>query len=98
MTTFRALAGIVRTFLPRAEISFSEDKRRSYDLVHNVDAGRVRDELGIEHPPLEQRVLIHRITAAGMIHDAALDIPPIPVEAFYGTMGTSPAIEAISTP
>ncbi len=47
--------------------------------------------------PLEQRVLIHRITAAGMIHDAALDIPPIPVEAFYGTMGTSPAIEAIST-
>ncbi len=57
VTTFRALADIVRTFVPQAEISFSQDRRRSYDLVHNVDAGRVWTELGIEQPPLEQRVL-----------------------------------------
>lgn len=47
--------------------------------------------------PLEQRVLLHKITAEGVIHDPSLKIPPIPVEAFYGTMGTSPMIEAIST-
>jgi amidase len=47
--------------------------------------------------PLEQRILLHQITSEGMIHDPALDIPPIPVEAFYGTVGTSPEVEAIST-
>ncbi len=47
--------------------------------------------------PLEQRILLHPLTAAGMVHDPALDIPPIPVEPFYGTIGTSPAVEAIST-
>jgi acetamidase/formamidase len=47
--------------------------------------------------PLEQRILLHRITAEGLIHDPSLKIPPIPVEAFYGTIGTSPMIEAIST-
>ncbi len=47
--------------------------------------------------PLEQRVLIQRITKAGIIHDPRLKIAPIPVEPFYGTIGTSPAIEAIST-
>jgi amidase len=47
--------------------------------------------------PLEQRILLHQITAEGVIHDPTLKIPPIPVEAFYGTMGTSPMIEAIST-
>ena len=49
------------------------------------------------NPPLEQRVLLHRITPEGIIHDPNLAIPPIPVEAFYGTIGTAPAIEAIST-
>jgi acetamidase/formamidase len=49
------------------------------------------------NPPLEQRILIHRITPEGIIHDPTLAIPPIPVEAFYGTIGTSPALEAIST-
>ena len=47
--------------------------------------------------PLEQRILIQRITKQGIIHDARLKIPPIPVEPFYGTIGTSPAVEAIST-
>ncbi len=47
--------------------------------------------------PLEQRVMLHQITSEGIIHDPSLAIPPIPIEAFYGTMGTSPAVEAIST-
>lgn len=47
--------------------------------------------------PLEQRILIQRITKQGIIHDARLNIPPIPVEPFFGTIGTSPAVEAIST-
>jgi amidase len=47
--------------------------------------------------PLDQRVLIQRITKSGIVHDPRLKIPPIPVEPFYGTIGTSPAIEAIST-
>ena len=49
------------------------------------------------NPPLQQRVLLHQITKEGIIHDPSLAIPPIPVEAFYGTIGTAPAIEAIST-
>jgi acetamidase/formamidase len=47
--------------------------------------------------PLEQRILLHPISGSEMIHDPNLDIPPIPVEPFYGTIGTSPALEAIST-
>ena len=47
--------------------------------------------------PLDQRILLHPITKSGLIHDPNLDIPPIPVEPFYGTIGTSPALEAIST-
>ena len=47
--------------------------------------------------PLEQRLLLHPITAEGIIHDPSLNIPPIPIEAFYGTIGTAPAVEAIST-
>jgi acetamidase/formamidase len=46
---------------------------------------------------LEQRILIQRITKQGLVHDPRLKIPPIPVEPFYGTIGTSPAVEAIST-
>ncbi|MBM3959760.1 MAG: acetamidase [SAR202 cluster bacterium] len=47
--------------------------------------------------PLPQRVLIHQLTKDGLIHDPALKIPPIPVEPFYGTIGTAPTVEAIST-
>ena len=47
--------------------------------------------------PLEQRLLLHPITAEGIVHDPALNIPPIPIEAFYGTIGTAPAVEAVST-
>ncbi len=47
--------------------------------------------------PLPQRILLHPIDKSGMIHDPQLDIIPIPAEPFYGTIGTSPAIEAIST-
>lgn len=47
--------------------------------------------------PMPQRILLHPITETGMIHDPELDILPIPVTPFYGTIGTSPALEAIST-
>lgn len=47
--------------------------------------------------PLPQRVLIHPITKDGLVHDRALKIPAIPIEPFYGTIGTAPTIEAIST-
>lgn len=47
--------------------------------------------------PLPQRVLIHPITKDGLVHDRRLKIPPIPVEPFYGTIGTAPTLEAIST-
>jgi len=47
--------------------------------------------------PLEPRILIHPITDEGIIHDENLNIALIPVEPFYGTMATSPVIEAIST-
>ncbi len=49
------------------------------------------------NPPLSPRVLLHPITDAGIIHDERLAIPPIPLEPFYGTMGTSPELEAISS-
>jgi acetamidase/formamidase len=47
--------------------------------------------------PLEQRILLQPITSEGLVFDPTLDIAPIPVEPFYGTIGTSPAVEAIST-
>ena len=47
--------------------------------------------------PLETRILIHPITPDGVIYDKNLDISPIPIEPFYGTIGTAPLIEAIST-
>ena len=47
--------------------------------------------------PLDPRILLHPIRGSEMIHDPNLDISPIPVEPFYGTIGTSPALEAIST-
>ena len=47
--------------------------------------------------PLAERILLHSITDDGVVFDPDLDIVPIPVEPFYGTIGTSPALEAIST-
>jgi acetamidase/formamidase len=47
--------------------------------------------------PLQPRILIQPISEAGLVHDPALNIAPIPVEPFYGTIGTSPTVEAIST-
>jgi amidase len=47
--------------------------------------------------PLPQRIMLHPITETGMIHDPELNIIPLPVTPFYGTIGTSPAVEAIST-
>ncbi len=47
--------------------------------------------------PLDQRILLHPITDEGMVHDPNLNIPMIPIEPFYGTIGTSPTAEAIST-
>ena len=40
---------------------------------------------------------MHPIRPEGIIFDPNLDIPPIPLEPFYGTMGTSPEVEAVST-
>ncbi len=47
--------------------------------------------------PLPERVWIHPITNDGIVYDPDLDIPKIPLEPFYGTMGTAPEMEAIST-
>ena len=47
--------------------------------------------------PLPERVWVHPIGPEGIIFDPGLKIPPIPLEPFYGTMGTSPEVEAIST-
>jgi acetamidase/formamidase len=49
------------------------------------------------NPPLPQRVSIHPIKDGGITFGEGLRIKPIPMEAFYGTMGTSPQLEAIST-
>lgn len=51
----------------------------------------------ILNEPLPQRIMLHPINESGLVHDPNLDILPIPVEPFYGTIGTSPALEAIST-
>jgi acetamidase/formamidase len=47
--------------------------------------------------PLPQRIMLHHIDETGLVFDPDLDILPIPVEPFYGTIGTSPSLEAIST-
>ena len=47
--------------------------------------------------PLPERVWVHPIGPEGIIFDPQLAIPPIPLEPFYGTIGTSPELEAIST-
>jgi len=47
--------------------------------------------------PLPPRVMIHPIKDNSIIFSKDLDIPPIPYEPFYGTIGTSPELEAISS-
>jgi amidase len=47
--------------------------------------------------PLPQNIMLHYLNDTEMVYDPNLNILPIPVEPFYGTIGTSPAVEAIST-
>ncbi len=47
--------------------------------------------------PLPQNIMLHYLNETEMVYDPNLNILPIPVEPFYGTIGTSPAVEAIST-
>jgi acetamidase/formamidase len=47
--------------------------------------------------PLPQNIMLHSIDGSEMVYDPNLNILPIPVEPFYGTIGTSPSLEAIST-
>ncbi len=47
--------------------------------------------------PLPARLMLHPINGNGITFSDELDIPPIPYEPFYGTIGTAPAFEAIST-
>ena len=47
--------------------------------------------------PLPQRILLHPINGREVIHDENLNIPPMPLEPFYGTMGTAPEVEAVSS-
>ena len=47
--------------------------------------------------PLPPKVMIHPIKGNSIIFSTDLNIPPIPYEPFYGTIGTSPELEAIST-
>ena len=45
--------------------------------------------------PLPERVWIHPITEDGIIFDPNLDIPKIPLEPFYSTMGIAPELEDV---
>lgn len=47
--------------------------------------------------PLEPRIFRHDIDHGLITWGQGLDIPEIPIEPFYGTIGTSPAVEAITT-
>ena len=47
--------------------------------------------------PLPPRVMLHPIANNEVIFSNDLDIAPIPFEPFYGTIGTSPEVEAISS-
>ncbi|MEE8045643.1 MAG: acetamidase/formamidase family protein, partial [Dehalococcoidia bacterium] len=47
--------------------------------------------------PLPANVMLHSLNDTEMVYDPNLNILPIPVTPFYGTIGTSPAVEAIST-
>ena len=47
--------------------------------------------------PLPPRVMIHPIRDGEITFSEQLDIPRIPFEPFYGTIGTAPELEAISS-
>ena len=47
--------------------------------------------------PLPPRVMLHPIADNGVTFSPDLDIAPIPLEPFYGTIGTAPELEAISS-
>ena len=47
--------------------------------------------------PLPARLLLHPIEGNSITFSEDLKIPPIPYKPFYGTIGTAPAFEAIST-
>ena len=49
------------------------------------------------NPPLPARVMIHPINNGEVIFSEELNIPTIPYEPFYGTIGTAPELEAISS-
>jgi amidase len=49
------------------------------------------------NPPLPPRVMLHPIRNGEIIFSDGLDIAPIPYEPFYGTIGTAPEVEAISS-
>jgi len=47
--------------------------------------------------PLPPRVMLHPIRGDEMTFSETLSIPPIPCEPFYGTIGTAPELEAVSS-
>ena len=47
--------------------------------------------------PLPPRVMLHPISDGEITFSEQLDIPRIPCEPFYGTIGTAPELEAISS-
>ena len=47
--------------------------------------------------PLPAKVMLHPINEEGIVFSDNLKIPAIPYEPFYGTIGTAPEIEAISS-
>ena len=47
--------------------------------------------------PLPPRVMLHPISDGEITFSGELNIPPIPCQPFYGTMGTAPELEAISS-
>ena len=47
--------------------------------------------------PLPTRITIHPLRDGHLIFSDEIDIPPIPVEPFYGTIGTSPRVAAVDT-
>ena len=49
------------------------------------------------NPPLPPRVMLHPIRGGEITFSEELDISTIPFEPFYGTIGTAPEVEAISS-
>ena len=49
------------------------------------------------NPPLPPRVMVHPIRDGAITFSEELAIPPIPYEPFYGTIGTAPELEAVTS-